>query len=166
MDCQLKSIYTFCVRVNLLPYLLLSRLYKLEHNINGGTAIGSSIDGQNFIVNPTQTTTYYAEKVSARRDSIINYTGGVQTYIVPDSVFSIDLDIAGGASGLKQVSGASEYRGKGGRVTSTMNVNPGDTLYLYVGGIGSSSNGGSGGWNGEVKGALFCGRWWCFRHKN
>ena len=101
-----------------------------------------------ILYNPTQTTTYYAEKVSARRDSIINYTGGVQTYIVPDSVFSIDLDIAGGASGLKQVSGASEYRGKGGRVTSTMNVNPGDTLYLYVGGIGSSSNGGSGGWNG------------------
>ena len=40
----------------------------------GGTPVGSSIDGQNFIVNPTQTTTYYAEKVSARRDSIINYT--------------------------------------------------------------------------------------------
>ena len=30
-----------------------------------------------------------------------NYTGGVQTYIIPDSVFSIDLDIVGGASGLK-----------------------------------------------------------------
>ena len=58
---------------------------------------------------------------------------------------------------LRQVNGASEYRGKGGRVTSTMNVNPGDTLYLYVGGIGSSSNGGSGGWNGGGNGGNYCG---------
>ena len=84
-------------------------------------------------------------------DSIINYTGSVQTYVIPDSVFSIDLDIVGAASGFRTINKLTsqpDSKGKGGRVISTMIVTPGDTLYLYVGGEGSSSTGGSGGWNG------------------
>ena len=63
---------------------------------------------------------------------------------------------------LGQVIGASEYRGKGGRVTSTMIVTPGDTLYLYVGGkvrllMVDLEDG-----MVEVVEVIICGRWWCF----
>ena len=49
-----------------------------------------------------------------------------------------------------------DSKGKGGRVTSTMIVTPGDTLYLYVE-RRFVSTGGSGGWNGGGNG----GNWSC-----
>ena len=78
-----------------------------------------------------------------------NYTGAMQTFIVPAGVTSIDVDVYGGAGGTSYNGGIG---GAGGRVQSTLVVVPGQTLNLYVGGVGQNGNntGGPvlGGYNG------------------
>ncbi len=75
-----------------------------------------------------------------------NYTGAQQTYTVPAGVTSIDVDVRGARGQTTTVAG-----GNGGRVQATMNVTPGQTLYIYVGGLGLSNlgsfNGGGIGYN-------------------
>ena len=68
-----------------------------------------------------------------------NYTGAVQTYIVPLGCRKVSVDCFGAGGG-----GASSANGKGGRVQCTLSVKGNKPLYIYVGGQGSSS----GGWNG------------------
>lgn len=67
-----------------------------------------------------QTTTYTAP-------------GGSFTYIVPAGVISISFDVAGAAGGAFTQPG-----GQGGRVQGTLAVTPGETLYIYVGGVGGA----------------------------
>ena len=70
-----------------------------------------------------------------------SYTGGQQTFTVPDGVTSVTID-AYGASGA-----GSGSNGKGAAVTgAVIAVTPGETLYIFVGGQGSSDgyNGGGG----------------------
>ena len=69
-----------------------------------------------------------------------NYTGAMQTWIVPQCVTSIQV-VAAGAKGGGAVGG------NGARITATIAVTPGQTLRIYVGGQGSCGNN-SGGWNG------------------
>lgn len=69
-----------------------------------------------------------------------NYTGSVQTWVVPPCVTSINVVVAGAKGG-----GANG--GNGARISATLNVTPGQTLNIYVGGQGSCGNN-SGGWNG------------------
>ena len=69
--------------------------------------------------------------------TIFEYTGGPQSFIVPDAVTSIVLDVYGA-----QGSDAA-YGGYGGRASGSLAVTPGQELLIYVGG-----NGWSGGWNG------------------
>ena len=78
-----------------------------------------------------------------------NYTGAQQTYVVPPGVVSIDVDVMGAeggdATGTTIGWGAGTATGEGGnggRVTATLPVTPGETLYLYVGGEGTISSGG------------------------
>lgn len=78
-----------------------------------------------------------------------DYTGSMQTYVVPVGVTSIDVDVMGAegghatgdavgwSNGPVDVSG-----GDGGRVTATLSVTPGETLYIFVGGQGSLTAGG------------------------
>ena len=88
--------------------------------------------------------------------SQFSYTGSAQTFTVPAGVTSISVDAYGGSGyyatiatgrGNKQIRG-----GKRGRVEADLTVTPGDVLYIYVGGEGSTSsswNGiGGGGYNG------------------
>ena len=69
-----------------------------------------------------------------------NYTGAVQTWVVPPCVTSINV-VAAGAKGGGSVGG------NGARITGTLTVTPGQTLNIYVGGMGTCGNN-SGGWNG------------------
>ena len=69
-----------------------------------------------------------------------NYTGAVQTWIVPPCVYTINAVVAGAKGG-----GANG--GNGARITANIAVTPGQTLYIYCGGMGIQGAN-SGGWNG------------------
>jgi hypothetical protein len=62
------------------------------------------------------------------------YTGGIQTYIVPPGVTSVQMDLYG-ASGYGNL-------GYGGRVVANLTVTPGTTLNIFVGGTGGPTTGG------------------------
>jgi gliding motility-associated-like protein len=69
-----------------------------------------------------------------------NYTGTTQTWVVPPCVTSISITAAGG-------DGGGSAGGNGAVVTGTVNVTPGQTLQISVGGSGSTGAG-SGGFGG------------------
>ncbi len=81
-----------------------------------------------------------------------NYTGGVQTYVVPTGVTTIVVD-ARGAMGGRDLYGYNRG-GYGGRVQCSLAVTSGSTINVYVGGVGPNGNGsccsvyGAGGYNG------------------
>lgn len=91
-----------------------------------------------------------------------DYTGGEQTFTVPAGVTSVELAAIGGHGGSAAASGgAAAPAASGGaaaQVTGTLNVTPGETLYVEVGGNGANGNpngGGSsaaGGFNGGAPG--------------
>ncbi len=68
------------------------------------------------------------------------YTGSVQTWIVPPCVYNINAVVAG-------AKGGGSNGGNGARITANIAVTPGQTLYIYCGGMGTQG-GNSGGWNG------------------
>lgn len=63
------------------------------------------------------------------------YTGGYQTWKVPDGVTSVTVSVDGGGSGTNP----------GGKVTGKMAVTPGTTLWIVCGGPGKLASGESGG---------------------
>lgn len=95
---------------------------------------------------------------SAGTTCTITFTHTEESYswTVPSGVTSLTADVSG-AQGGGQSNGT--MRGKGGRVQATMSVSPGTTLYIYVGGPGANSAGGSvlaaGGWNGGGTGGNY-----------
>ncbi len=76
-------------------------------------------------------------------------TGAQQTFVVPAGITSLTIEL-GGAAGASIGSGTG---GSGQVITATISVTPGETLYLYVGGIGSGT---SGGFNGGGNGSTVC----------
>lgn len=86
-----------------------------------------------------------------------NFTGSVQTWVVPNNVTSIFVD-ARGAQGGGNGSLAGAQGGKGGRVQTTLAVVPGETLVISVGGRGGDLIGpntaGPGGFNGGGTGGI------------
>ena len=52
-----------------------------------------------------------------------NYTGGMQTYVVPPGVTSVQMDVYG-AAGYGSL-------GYGGRVVANLTVTPGETLNVF-----------------------------------
>lgn len=82
----------------------------------------------------------------AKSQTTVNfsYTGSVQQFTVPISVYSISFDIYGAAGDSLGVSPG----GKGGRVQGVMLVNPGDVIYINVGAEGISSLNSPGVFNG------------------
>jgi hypothetical protein len=82
-----------------------------------------------------------------------NYTGAMQTFVVPVCVTSIDLDVIGAQGGGDNSVGGPG--GMGGRVEARMSVTPGQTLNIFVGGQGDLTgtpgyNGGGAGANGSA----------------
>lgn len=83
------------------------------------------------------------------------YTGGQQSYVVPNDVSTLIVDVKGGAGAGPYPAGGSAFAGTGGqgaRVQTTITVTPGQTVYLYVGGTADNSTGlghnSDGGYNG------------------
>lgn len=74
-----------------------------------------------------------------------NYTGDVQTWTVPSGVTKLMVDCVGGASYYDAAGGQNSVTTCGGRVNCSMSVSTGQTLYLYVGGLGNCN---TTGWNG------------------
>lgn len=89
---------------------------------------------------------------------IFEFTGDVQTYVVPAGVSTISVDMYGASGGWNDYSGTMYEKyipGNGGRLQASYPVYPGQTLYIYVGGKGEdakSALGGSGGFNGGGNG--------------
>lgn len=69
-----------------------------------------------------------------------DFTGDEQTYVVPSHVRQIDVDIWGANGGAA----SSDKIGYGGYVRTRFNVNPGETLHVYPGAAGNSTDGGFG----------------------
>ena len=81
----------------------------------------------------------------AQAQTTFDYTGSEQTYIVPAGVVLISIEAYGAQGGTAD-------GGEGGYAYGELAVTPGQTLYIYVGEQGNSTNIGSGvsvgGWNG------------------
>lgn len=75
-----------------------------------------------------------------------SYTGNPQSWVVPAGVTMIHVELLGAAGGGNAVGPA----GLGGRLTANIPVTPGQTLEIYVGGIGDVS--GTAGYNGGGSG--------------
>ena len=76
-----------------------------------------------------------------------NYTGNEQYYIVPPCVTQLEIT-AKGAQGGNSILGGSG--GLGGTVYGVLNVVPGDSILIYVGGQNGYNGGGLGGQNGNA----------------
>jgi hypothetical protein len=81
-----------------------------------------------------------------------SYTGSNQTWIVPDGIYYITIQAYGGKGGDFSSSCTGGY---GGYASGILQVTPGETIYVYVGGSGTTVNSYvgycafySGGWNG------------------
>ncbi|MEC8023357.1 MAG: glycine-rich protein, partial [Myxococcota bacterium] len=74
------------------------------------------------------------------------FTGSVQTFVVPQCVNSISVDVRGAQGGDSKNYGPG---GLGGQVSAEIAVYPGQTLYIYVGSQPSlTGSNAPGGWNG------------------
>ena len=66
----------------------------------GGTLLGQSISGGNFVTYPTTATTYYAEAQNNAVGAVtFSYTGAQQTFTVPTGVTSLGFDVYGAQGG-------------------------------------------------------------------
>ena len=107
----------------------------------------------------TENTTYYVKAVGGtsymEQETTFSYTGSVQSYSVPSGTAAVKLEVWGAEGGGRRTSGNtnSGYGGKGGYSVGTF-PSPSGTLYVCVGGSGSSSTSGtaSGGYNGGGSG--------------
>ncbi len=84
-----------------------------------------------------------------------NYTGGEQTFQVPTGVTEITIAASGASGDVGSDYNSKMYSapgGLGGRVRSTIAVNPGETLAIFVGGSGAD-----GGFNGGGRGGEYFG---------
>ncbi|CAN5207533.1 hypothetical protein BH09BAC5_BH09BAC5_16300 [soil metagenome] len=75
-----------------------------------------------------------------------NYTGSVQTFVVPACVNSVTITTKGAQGANASDVNANTSGGLGGTSTGTLAVTPGQTLYIYVGQQGNTN--GNGGYNG------------------
>lgn len=65
-----------------------------------------------------------------------SYTGGIQKFIVPNRVTSIQVNAIGAKGGT---GGGGQPGGAGANITSTINVTPGQVVYVVVGGFPGQS---------------------------
>ena len=98
----------------------------------------------------TAVSTAYAQPPTAA--TTYNYTGGVQTYVVPGGITSVSVSLTGAAGGIGGTVASPFPGGYGGKTTATLAVTPGQTLYIFVGGKGNDATSlgtsGNNGYNG------------------
>jgi len=98
----------------------------------GGSVLSTVASGANYTTpSISSNTTFYAE-AAYNSTQTFNYTGAVQTFVVPNNITSIDIETWGAQGGSPQAS----VGGKGGYAKGTLTVTPGETLNIYVGGKG------------------------------
>jgi hypothetical protein len=97
----------------------------------------------------------FGSSAFAQQKVEFEYTGKFQTYKVPEGVTTIKVELTGaggGNSSWERGRYPEKYRpGKGGKLTATYPVNPGETVYVFVGGQGDNATDeyqGKGGFNG------------------
>ena len=81
-----------------------------------------------------------------------DYTGDIQTWVVPDGVSSITVEAYGASGGEGCFEGTTYTGGLGAYVISTFDVSAGEDVYVVVGGEGSSESSDEivyGGYNGK-----------------
>jgi len=78
-------------------------------------------------------------------DRSFGYTGAPETFVVPDGVTTLRADVSGGEGATAAYLGTS---GKGGRIIATLQVTPGEALFVFAGQAGGSVNSWTAGWNG------------------
>jgi hypothetical protein len=83
------------------------------------------------------------------------YTGAEQKFSIPVDVKNLRVDAAGGRGG--GVSFDLSTWSLAGEVLTDLEVTPGKTLYVEVGGLGGEAGSGTGGFNGGGQGALLAG---------
>lgn len=77
-----------------------------------------------------------------------SYTGAVQHWVVPDGVTSVRVVATAGSGG------PTAEAGRGGVVSGTVPVTPGNTLDIAVGGSAAGGDNNAGGWPGGGNGAV------------
>ena len=83
------------------------------------------------------------------------YSGGAQSFVVPAGVTTLNVTLYGAQGGTAWYNGGiSSVGGAGAKVTGSINVTPGETLQINVGGYpgASGSNGAGGAWQGGFNG--------------
>lgn len=80
--------------------------------------------------------------IQLKGQNTYNYTGGVQSYIVPEKTYFLGFYVegAGGGSDINNKS----YGGCGAIVSGYIGVNPGEKLYIFVGSTNGYNGGGKG----------------------
>ncbi|MCA6362166.1 MAG: HYR domain-containing protein [Bacteroidetes bacterium] len=87
--------------------------------------------------------------VVANDSAVFNFTGAVQTFLVPPGVTQVTIKTWGAQGGANWVNNTNF----GGYVKGTVSVTPGQTLYVYVGGQPTTTAGGfNGGGAGDGAG--------------
>jgi hypothetical protein len=81
-----------------------------------------------------------------------NYTGAVQTFVVPAGVIQLTIECWGAQGGSNPINVGGGTGGYGGYASGQLAVTPGQTLYVYVGGQGAVTV--TGGWNGGGNGCV------------
>ena len=93
-------------------------------------------EGTSYTINNMQNSaTYYVRAYSGSMNPVVDfeYTEGVQTVTVPAGTTSATLEVWGAQGGDATTSYPG---GRGGYASGIANVNPGQTLYVIVGGMG------------------------------
>ncbi len=122
---------------------------------NSNPAIGLAASGFDGIPSFTAVntgTSSLTATITVRPHNVVsqtfNYTGAMQTYIVPAGVTKVKIDARGaqGGSAIYNQPGVrpDDLGGKGGRVLAEYPVTAGQTLYVFVGGNTGFNGGGSG----------------------
>lgn len=78
--------------------------------------------------------TYYGNPMDFTTPQGFNYTNSIQTYVVPDNVYMVNLDVYGAKGG----DGYFNAGGNGGYASGSLSVTPGQVLTVYVGGQGQA----------------------------
>ena len=98
--------------------------------------------GVTFITTINSQTTYYVRSVAGSDSQIIDfdYTGSEQSYTIPAGVSKVQLEVWGAQGGNASVEGSyMGAGGAGGYSKGLYSVSEGNTLYVVVGGQGTSS---------------------------
>ena len=112
---------------------------------SGGTLLGSSLSGSNFVVSPTTATTYYAEsEYGGVSTQTFTYTDSITTWTVPNGITSLTIEAKGASGGYT----SGSIPGFGADMTGTFTVTPGQVFSILVGqspGLTTLFPGGGGG---------------------